>query len=49
MRLVRSTAALLAWLAISVPTGLFVVGVMAKVYLQRRAARRGGAAAWRAA
>ena len=32
--------ALLAWLVISVPTGLFVVYVMVKVWLEQRNGRR---------
>ena len=40
MALVRKSLALLAWLVIEIPTTLFVVFVMVKVYLEERNSKR---------
>jgi hypothetical protein len=40
MGLIRKTLALLAWILIEIPTTLFVVFVMIKVYLEERNAKR---------
>jgi hypothetical protein len=40
MQLIRKTLALLAWIAIYIPTTLFVIGVMIKAYLEQRQQRR---------
>ena len=40
MALVRKSLALLAWIIIEIPTTLFVVFVMIKVYLEERNSKR---------
>ncbi len=40
MRFMRSTLALLAWIVIEIPTTLFVIFVMVKVFLSQRTSRR---------
>ena len=40
MGVIRKTLALLAWLVIYIPTTLFVVAVMIKVYFEQRRSRR---------
>jgi Tfp pilus assembly protein PilX len=47
MGLIRKFLALLAWVMIYIPTTLFVVAVMIKVYLEQRRSRNGLRAARR--
>jgi hypothetical protein len=49
MGVIRKTLALLAWILIYIPTTLFVVVVMVKVYFEQRRNKRGAPAARRIA